>query len=127
MPDPAQPTSAAPDTVAAFRFAERLLADRDPVGALRALRPVLAEQPESRSVLELAGRAYFASAQLGKAESAFRRLVAADPADAYARFVLGRCVERQGRRDEAIGHFRIAVALDPREDYRLALSRAGTT
>ncbi len=112
------------DAVAAFRFAEQMLADGDPRGALRALEPVLEQEPDSRAVLELAGRAWFASAQLVKAESAFRSLVERDPADAYARFVLGRCAQRQGRRDEAVGHFRVAVALDPRADYVAALARA---
>jgi Flp pilus assembly protein TadD len=111
------------DAVAAYRFAERMLADRDQAGALRALEPVLRAEPDSRSVLELAGRAWFSSAQLAKAESAFRRLVEVDPADPYARFVLGRCVERQGRATEAVGHYRVAVALDPREDYCAALAR----
>ena len=111
------------DSVEAFRFAERMLADGDPHAALRALEPVLAAEPEARSVLELAGRAWFATAQLRKAESAFGQLVEADPTDAWARFVLGRAVERQGRRSEAHRHYRVACALDPREDYRVALAR----
>lgn len=111
------------DSVQAFRFAERMLADGDPHAALRALEPVLEAEPEARSVLELAGRAWFATAQLRKAETAFGRLVEADPTDAWARFVLGRAVERQGRRPEAAGHYRVAYALDPRDDYRAAIAR----
>ncbi len=91
--------------------------------ALTLLQPLLSDEPDSRSVLELAGRAYFRTAQLDRAERAFTRLVELDPTDAYARFVLGRVCERRSRHDEARAHFRVAVALDPRSEYREALDR----
>jgi Flp pilus assembly protein TadD len=106
-----------------FRTAETLLAKGAPLHALTELEPLLEDQPSSRSVLELAGRAYFKSAQLGRAEMAFARLVELDPTDSYARFVLGRSIERQSRPAEAAAHYRVACALDPREDYREALAR----
>jgi Flp pilus assembly protein TadD len=109
--------------VVTLRDAEDLVRQRRPLDALRTLAPLLDAEPHSRSVLELAGRAYFASAQLSRAEEAFGRLVQADPTDAYARFVLGRVCERTSRRLEAVGHYRVAVALDPRPDYVVALAR----
>jgi Flp pilus assembly protein TadD len=107
----------------ALRRADDLLREGRPGDALTMLGPLLSDEPDSRSVLELAGRAYFSSAQLGRAERAFARLVEQDPTDAYARFALGRVYERQSRHDEARGHYRLAVAMDPREEYRDGLSR----
>jgi len=88
----------------------------DPLGALRLLRPVLAGYREP-AVLELAGRAYFASAQLGRAETVLRELVAARPDDAYARLLLGRTLQRQGRRTAAGGELRLAAAMG--SEYRV--------
>jgi Flp pilus assembly protein TadD len=106
-----------------FRAAQTLLEKGAPLHALTELEPLLEDQPGSRSVLELAARAYFKSAQLTRAEEAFARLVELDPTDSYARFALGRSVERQSRHAEAAGHYRVAFALDPRDDYREALAR----
>jgi Flp pilus assembly protein TadD len=106
-----------------LRRADDLLRQGRPGDALVMLRPLLSDEPDSRSVLETAGRAYFSSAQLARAERAFARLVELDPTDAYARFALGRVCERQSRHAEARGHYRVAVALDPREEYREGLAR----
>lgn len=98
-----------------------LLADRRPLDAVQALLPVLASQPNSASVHLLAGRAYLDSAQLGKAEAAFTRVLELDPADHYARFALGKALHRQGRLGEAHGQLRMAAAMDPRPEYQEAL------
>jgi Flp pilus assembly protein TadD len=110
------------DELETYRAAHVLYAAGDPVGALRELAPLLDGDP-ARSVLELAGRAFFRSAQLGRAEEAFGRLVELDPTDAYARFALGRTLERQSRHDEAATCYRLAVAMDPKDDYVDALDR----
>ncbi|BCJ35345.1 hypothetical protein Athai_28480 [Actinocatenispora thailandica] len=81
---------------------------------------MLAEHREP-AVLELAGRAYFASAQLGRAETVLRELVAARPDDAYGRLLLGRTLQRQGQADDATGELRLAAAMDA--GYRDAASR----
>lgn len=100
-----------------LRRADELVAARRPAEALDTLAPLLSDEPDSRSVLELAGRAYFARSQLDRAERSFSRLVELDPTDAYARFALGRVCERRSRMTEAVGHYRVAVALDPRQEY----------
>lgn len=107
-----------------FRWAESLLAQRDPLGALQVLAPLLTEDAEF-SVRLLAARAYYHSAQLGRAERLLVELTEADPTDHYARFLLGRTLERAGRREEAVRHFRLAAALSPHPDYAEALVRAG--
>jgi Flp pilus assembly protein TadD len=109
------------DNVELFRRAESLLASRRPLAALDALAPVLDAEPDSPSVQLLAGRAYFHSAQLIRAEQAFRRVLEADPSDHYARFVLGRTLQRLGRLEEALTQVRMATAMDPRPEYQEAL------
>ncbi|MFB9907221.1 tetratricopeptide repeat protein [Allokutzneria oryzae] len=109
-------------TFEAFRKAEALLARRQPLDALRALEPVLEHEPNTPSVQLLAARAYFASAQLNRAEAAFRRVVELDPTDHYARFALGKTLHRQGRLQDAVTQLRIAVAMLPSPDYQEALN-----
>ena len=108
-------------TFEAFRRAEALLADRRPLEALRELRVVLEAAPERASVQLLAGRAYLGSAQLQRAEAAFRKVLDIDPSDHYARFALGRTVQRQSRLTEALTQLRIAAAMNPSPEYQEAL------
>ncbi|AXX27996.1 hypothetical protein APASM_0631 [Actinosynnema pretiosum subsp. pretiosum] len=111
----------AESTFDAFRKAEALLAERRPLEALRALEPVLEEAPGEPSVHLLAGRAYLGSAQFSRAEGAFRKVLEIDPSDYYARFALGRTLQRQSRLPEALTQFRMAVAMNPTPEYQEAL------
>jgi predicted Zn-dependent protease len=108
-------------TFEAFRRAEALLGEHRPLDALRELRTVLEAAPDSPSVLLLAGRAYLGSAQLGRAETAFRKLLDLDPSDHYARFALGRTLHRQGRLAEAEAQLKMATAMNPLPEYHEAL------
>jgi Flp pilus assembly protein TadD len=98
-----------------------LVARSRPLDALQALLPVLADRPDSVSVQLLAGRAYLNSAQLKRAEEAFTRVLELDPADHYARFALGKALQRQGRLAEAHAQYKMAAAMDPRPEYQEAL------
>ncbi|MGW0810263.1 DsbA family protein [Nonomuraea sp. NPDC002799] len=104
-----------PDEVRRLRWAESLLDQRDPLGALTLLRPLLAEHGGDRGVRTLAARAYFASAQLNRARTALESLVAQSPDDSYARHLLGRTLQRQGRQQEAASHLTLAATMTP--DY----------
>lgn len=104
-----------------FRRAEMLIADRRPLDALEALSPLLDAYADSASVQLLAGRAYLDSAQLRRAEQAFSRVVDIAPTDSYARFGLGKALQRQGRLAEAHAQLKIATAMDPRPEYQEAL------
>jgi len=108
------------DPVQAFRRAEELVRRR-PLDALKALEPVLDIEADKPSVQLLAGRAYFHSAQLNRAEQALTRVVELDPADHYARFVLGRTLQRLGRLVEALAQLRIASAMNPAPEYHDAI------
>jgi Flp pilus assembly protein TadD len=100
-----------PAEVERYRWAESLLEQRDPLGALALLRPLLAEHGHERSVRLLAARAWYASAQLGRARAALEELVAEHPADAYAHVLLGRTLQRMSRGEEAGSHLRLSGAM----------------
>jgi Flp pilus assembly protein TadD len=101
-----------------YRLAEVHLEAGDPLEALRLLEPLADELRTHAGGQLLLGRAYYHSAQLARAQDAFERVVEMAPTDAYARFALGRTLQRRSRHDEAEVHFRVAAALDPRPEFR---------
>jgi predicted Zn-dependent protease len=115
------------DLLAEYRRATVIFEAGDPARAARLLEPVVAAEPDNLSARELLARAYFASAQLGRAEEQLRELVARQPTDHYAHHVLGRTLERLNRPAEALPHLRMAAAMrpedDPDDDYARALRR----
>ncbi|MEU4833326.1 DsbA family protein [Streptosporangium sp. NPDC023615] len=119
----AAPAREVPDEVRWLRQAEALLGVRDPLGALRTLEPLLAEHGDDSAVRLLAARAYFGSAQLGRARRTLESLLEHAPGDHYARFLLGRTLERSGRHEQALPHLRLAAAMAPEPDYTDALRR----
>jgi len=104
---------ALPEEVERFRRAEALLGAGDPLGALTLLRPMLDEHAADRGVRLLAARAHYRSAQLGRARRGLESLVEENPDDAYARLLLGRTLQRQGRSDLAGPHLRLAGVMVP--------------
>ncbi|WP_433250941.1 DsbA family protein [Streptosporangium sp. CA-135522] len=112
-----------PDEVRLLRQAESLLDLRDPLGALETLEPLMAGHGDDPSVRLLAARAYFGSAQLGRARETLESLLERAPGDHYARFLLGRTLERSNRHAEALPHLRLAVAMSPEPDYTHTLHR----
>ncbi|MFI6506435.1 DsbA family protein [Streptosporangium sp. NPDC050855] len=119
----AAPPREVPDEVRWLRQAEALLGLRDPLGALRTLQPLLAEHGDDPAVRLLAARAYFGSAQLGRARETLESLLERTPGDHYARFLLGRTLERAGRHGQALPHLRLAAAMSPEPDYADAVRR----
>ena len=104
-----------PPEVERLRWAEQLVALNDPLGALVLLDPLLDEHADDPNIRRVAASAYFASAQLGRARQVLEATLADDPADSYARLMLVRMLERQGRAAEAATHLRMAAAMTP--DY----------
>ncbi|MGW0580417.1 tetratricopeptide repeat protein [Streptomyces sp. NPDC002920] len=84
---------------------------RDYTAAARVLSGLVEEVPEQTGPRLLLARAYYHSAQLHRAETELRLIVERDPVEHYARLMLGRTLERQGRHEEAGPHLRIASAL----------------
>jgi Flp pilus assembly protein TadD len=96
-----------PEETQRLRDAEEMLALKDPLAALQFLAPLLRDHPDHPDVMLAAARAYFKSAQLNRALELAEKMVEANPADFYARRLLGRTLERLGRTDEARGHLRL--------------------
>jgi predicted DsbA family dithiol-disulfide isomerase len=119
----ATPARELPDEVTRLRHAESLLDVRDPLGALQIMEPLLAEHGDDPSVRLLAARAYFGSAQLGRARETLESLLERTPGDHYARFLLGRTLERANRHAEALPHLRMAAAMSSEPEYADVLRR----
>ncbi|MFF7774917.1 tetratricopeptide repeat protein [Streptomyces tanashiensis] len=79
--------------------------------AVRILRGLVAEHPGQTAQRLLLARAYYHSARLPQAEAELRAVLERDPVEHYARLMLGRTLERQGRPDEAAPHLRMAAAM----------------
>ncbi|GLW64147.1 hypothetical protein Arub01_23910 [Actinomadura rubrobrunea] len=95
----------------AFERARMHFELRDPAAAARILEPLAEQQPDNRAVVELLARCYFHSAQLRRAERAFRRLLELAPDDAWAHEALARTLERQSRPAEAEPYRKLALAM----------------
>ncbi|GAB2890293.1 tetratricopeptide repeat protein [Streptomyces mayteni] len=111
------PNTSPETNVIAYRAAEQLLDARDPRGALKLLDPVITAHPENTAARLLRARAFFLAAQLRAAEQEFMLIIEREPDNAFAHFALARTLQRANRNAEALGHFRLAAALDPRPDY----------
>lgn len=101
------------DTALIYRLAEGQLDGGRPLEALAMLGPLADQLRDGAAGSLLLGRAYYRSAQLRRAEEELTRAVELAPADAYARALLGRTLQRQSRHAEALVHLRLAAALDP--------------
>ena len=111
------------DLLAEYRRAMMFFDAGDPIRAAQILEPIVAAEPDHSDVRLLLARAYFHSAQLGRAEAQLKVLVDRDPTDHYARFVLGRTLERENRPAEALPHLRMASAMHPSDEYDEAVRR----
>lgn len=109
-----------------FQRATLFFDAKDYAGAARILAPIVAEHGENRSAVELLGRAYFHSAQLGRAEETFRRLVEVDPSNGWAYEALARTLERRSRPDEARVFRKLATAMgvEPASKVDVSLTAA---
>ena len=89
-----------------------------PAQATVALEKAKRREPDKASIREALGIAYFRIHRWEAAESEFRAVLELAPADDYAHYALGRCLEKQGRDHEANGHYKLANSLRPgKPDY----------
>lgn len=79
--------------------------------AHRLLVDVVEAEPAHQASRLLLARAYYHSAALRRAEEQLRLIVERDPTEAYACLMLGRTLQRLGRRDEAKPYLRMASAM----------------
>jgi len=89
-----------------------------------ALEKAKRREPAKASIREALGIAYFRIRRFAEAEREFREMLEIAPIDHYAHFALGRCLEKQGRPDEAARHYKLAWFFRPQSrDYQKALER----
>ena len=85
-------------------------------------------EPNKASIREALGIAYFRIRRYREAEAEFRAVLDISPADDYAHYALGRCLEKQGKRVEANGHYKLASRMRPEsKDYSSRIRGPGRT
>jgi Flp pilus assembly protein TadD len=70
-------------------------------------------EPHKASIREALGIAYFRIQRWAEAENEFRAVLDLSPTDDYAHYALGRALEKQGKDQEANGHYKLAHSLRP--------------
>jgi Flp pilus assembly protein TadD len=78
-----------------------------------ALEKAKRREPDKASIREALGIAYFRIQRYDEAEREFRAMLELSPADDYAHYAVGRCLEKRGREHEANGHYKLASSLRP--------------
>lgn len=106
-----------------YRKAWELLEARAPASAIEILDPAIDAEPTSTSLRTLRAWAYFQRAQLGRAESELAVLVEENPSDVWARFALGRVLERQSRYADALPHMRLAAVMSGDPEHEAGVLR----
>src|SRR5438477_3062200 len=106
-------------TYALFQKGRAHLAKGMAAQATVALEKAKKREPDKASIREALGIAYFRIRRYDEAEREFRAMLELSPADDYAHYALGRCLEKQGKDAEANGHYKLASSLRPsNQDYR---------
>src|SRR5215208_1565732 len=82
-----------------------------------ALEKAKRREPDKASIREALGIAYFRLRRYDEAEAEFRAMLDLSPADDYAHYALGRCLEKRGRSAEANGHSKLACSLRPSSSH----------
>ena len=78
-----------------------------------ALEKAKKREPDKASIREALGIAYFRIRRWKEAEEEFRACLEIAPTNDYAHYALGRSLEKQGRMNEANGHYKLASSLSP--------------
>lgn len=94
-----------------------------PGDAVRLLAPIVTAEPTNAEARLQLALAYYASAQLNRAQAELRVLVERDPTDHYSHHLLGRTLERLNRPTEALPHLRLAAAMAQVPEYGTAVDR----
>jgi Flp pilus assembly protein TadD len=110
------------ETYHLFRLGREHMAAGRNAQATVALEKAKRREPRKASIREALGIAYFRIRRFAEAEDEFRAILELKPVDHYAHFALARCLEKQGKPDEAFGHYRMATFFRPQSrEYRQAL------
>ena len=102
------------ETYDLFQLGRRHLREGMAAQATVSLEKAKRREPQSRSIREALGIAYFRLRRWQEAEAEFRTLVELSPSDDFAHYALARSLVNQGRREEAKPHIKLARSLRPR-------------
>ncbi|MEV4582205.1 tetratricopeptide repeat protein [Nonomuraea jabiensis] len=94
-----------------YKRGRRFFDSQDYIGAARILAQVVGAAPDNLAARLLLARAYYHSAQLGRAEAELRLVLERDPAEGYACLLLGRTLQRQNRPKDAEPYLRMHAAM----------------
>ena len=101
------------ETYDLYQQGRRHLAARMAAQATVPLEKAKRREPHKASIREALGIAYFRIRRYEEAEREFREMLEISPADDYAHYALGRCLEKRGKAAEANGHYKLASSLRP--------------
>ena len=101
------------ETYDLFQQGRRHLKSGMPAQATVALEKAKRREPQKASIREALGIAYFRLGRWDEAEAEFRALLELAPTEDYAHYALGRVLEKQGKAQEANGHYKLASSLKP--------------
>jgi Flp pilus assembly protein TadD len=101
------------DTYDLFQQGRAHLRKGMPAQATVSLEKAKKREPDKASIREALGIAYFRLQRWDEAETEFRALLDLSPTEDYAHYALGRVLEKQGRVQEANGHYKLAASLSP--------------
>lgn len=110
-------TSTHEDTYELFQQGRQLLAQGDPAQATVPLEKAKRHEPDKASIREALGVAYLRLRRYTEAAAEFEYILESAPANDYAHYCLGRCLQRLGHRSMALGHYKMAAWLRPSVDY----------
>jgi Flp pilus assembly protein TadD len=105
------------DTYELFQQGKAHLQRGDNAQATVPLEKAKRREPDKASIREALGVAYLRMRRYQEAAAEFEHILAAAPANDYAHYCLGRCLERLGDRRAALGHYKMALWLRPGVDY----------
>jgi Flp pilus assembly protein TadD len=104
------------ETYDLFQKGRANLRDGMPAQATVSLEKAKRREPQSRSIREALGIAYFRLRRWEEAEAEFRALVELAPSDEFGHYGLARSLLKQGKRKEAQPHVKLARSLRPRTE-----------
>jgi Flp pilus assembly protein TadD len=105
------------DTYELFQQGKAHLKRGDNAQATVPLEKAKRREPDKASIREALGVAYLRMRRYQEAAAEFEHILAAAPANDYAHYCLGRCLDRMGDRRTALGHYKMALWLRPGVDY----------
>jgi predicted Zn-dependent protease len=118
-----QPPTRTAHPADAYHRAWELLEERNPRSAIALLDPAIEAEPDATGLRTLRAWAYFQSAQLRNAEAELSTLVDECPTDLWARYALGRVLERQSKFTDALPHMRLAAVMSGDPEHEAGMLR----